>query len=245
MNVASQSSAGRSSRSRSRSASTRQVRRRNAIVAFPRSNLKYDGEARICRTAIASLPIGDKIGFNIGASNYAEVVLTYSPTGFTVWGSSVNYITFGLPNAAEISGLWDRVKLDKVELTINGDSMDHMVGGLVQDHTTPELLIGNDVNGPALGSTTAVDMVLQESSCKKYKLNSNLPEIKWTVRPKYQRLIQYTSINSSYEPATGFVQSDTDIPHYGTRIGIANTGYNGRARVSISAKFFFHCKNLK
>lgn len=215
----------------------------SASSMVPRS-LRYSGECKFTRTCPFALQITALQGFSVLASNYREILLTYSPTAVTVWGSNVNYVPTGVTNASEISALWERVKIEKVELTIMSDVTDHVGIGTGPAHSAPQLLIANDVNGPTTGSTTTIDKVLQDSNCKSYQLSGNKSSVKWTVRPKYQRLIQYTSINSSFEPATGFVQSDTDIPHYGTRIGINNIGSVASSRISIVAKIFYHCKNI-
>lgn len=242
MNVASQSSRGRS-RSRSRSLSVRRYARRTSVVSVPRT-LRYDGTCKFTRVVEGNYSVGPAIGWNIGASNYAEAIFTFSPTAMTLWGSNVNYIVANLPNAAEIAALWERVKIDKVEMTFTANITDNVATGTTPAYSAVNLLIANDINGPTSGSSTT-DNMRQLATCKHYKLGGDQPVVKWTVRPKYQRLVQYTALSSSTEPATGFVASDTDIPHYGVRVGIPNTSVLGAGKITIEAKFFFTAKNVK
>lgn len=239
------------SRSRSRSRTRRSVARSRSVPA--RSlvpSLRYDGEARITRSVDIILDVkqgagGVPGGFALGTSNYCEALMTFSPLGVTMWGSNVNYSFFGLPNASEIAALWERVKIEKVELTLTSDGTDHVGIGTVPPHQAMSIYLANDINGPTSGSTGDITRVLQESECKRYKVGGNSPAVKWTIRnPKYQRLIQYTSINSSYEPANGYVAADTDIPHYGVRVGIAGAVLVNACHMNVTAKFFFHVKNL-
>lgn len=238
---------GSRSRSRSRGSQTRPIARSRSVPAtsmVPRS-LRYNGECRFTRSVPFLIAITSASGFRISATDYKEFILTFSPIAVTAWGSNVNYLVTAVPNASEISGLWERVKIDKVELTLMNDTTDPVTTGTIPTTTSPEIMLCNDFVGPTGGSTTTIERILQDPSAKSYQLNGNRPAVKWTVRPKYQRLIQYTSINSSFEPATGFVASDTDIPHYGTRIGILNPGSVGASRLSVIAKIFYSCNNVK
>lgn len=194
------------------------------------------------------MPVSAALGFAIGASTYQEMLLTFSPTAMTFWGSNVNYWPATMVNAAEIAALWERVKIDKVELSFSTDVTAHaLVNATAAAPTYSPLtvLIVNDVNGPTTGGGNTIDQILQNTTAKEYKLGADMPIAKWTVRPKYQRLIQYTSINSANEPATGFVESGVDIPHYGVRVGILDASRVGGCHLIVTAKMYFHCKNLK
>lgn len=233
----------RRTRSRSRSRS-RSVRTRGTRV--PRFRALYSGDCKFTRSCQMALSTSAGLGFAVVAANYQEVMFTFSPTGVTMWGSNVNYVTFPLPQASEIAGLWDRIKIDKVKLTFTSNVGEAPPTSTATVLHAPMIVIGNDVNGPTSGGATSIDQVLQLSTCKTYTLDgSNKPAV-WTIHnPKYQRLIQYTSINSSYEPAIGYVASDTDIPHYGVRVGLLNSTDLVACRIIATAKFYFSAKNVK
>lgn len=235
----SQTTRGRS-RSRSRSTSRRVVRR---ISAVPRG-LSYDGTCKFSRTCTLFSTITGTTGWSLGATNYGEVIYTFSPLGMTCWGSNINYDFVGLPNAAEIGSLWDRCKIDKVELSVTSYCTDLAVQTTPVSRTALRIYIGNDVNGPTAGSF-GTDLTTQLSSCTLYNIAGDQPVVKWTVRPKFQRLVQYTALSSSTEPASGYVDSTTDIPHYGVRMAIPAVGLTGPNKITVSAKFFFSCKNIK
>lgn len=236
----------RGSRSRSRSRSTsvaRSTRFRKANPVF--RALSYDGTCNFTRTATCHFATNSGNGIGIGASNYAEAIFTFSPTGVTLWGSNVNYTVFPLPQAAEIAGLWDRVRIDKVEMFFSSNTGEVPANAAASATHCPMICLGNDVNGPTSGGATSLDQVLQLSTCKSYNMEGSRI-IKWTInKPKYQRLVQFTSINSANEPAWGFVESNTDIPHYGVRIGVLDAANTQTSRIVCTAKFFFTAKNVK
>lgn len=240
MNVASQSTRGRS-RSRSRSASVKRIRR----YSVPRGISRYLGNCKLTRTCNYIVSANAAAGFSIGATTYSEAILTVSPLGFTMWGSNVNYTPISFPNNTEFSALWEKVKIEKVEWTITSNTTDNAATGTLPSNSSIKIYLGNDFDGPTSGATSGTDLVMQCTDCKMYSIGGDLPPVVWTLKPKFKRLVQYTSLTSSSESATGYVASDTDIPHYGTRIGILNNGNIGAARVYISAKVFMSFKNVK
>lgn len=197
----------------------------------------YTGEVRFTRTASKTLSIADAAGFTVGAGNYDAIAMVFDPTGATIFGSAVNFTTAPLPNAAEIAALWDRLEIVKVEITID-PLCDKSTSGATT--ATPRMLICNDPNDGSAG--TSVDAIRQHSDCKA--LYGNGPH-KWTVYPNHLRLVYYTPLTSSYEPAKGFVNSDTAIPHYGTHLGVINVGSISATSVIFNFKFFLRCKNVK
>lgn len=197
----------------------------------------YTGEVRFTRTATRTLPLIEGAGFGVGAGSYEAISMVFDPTGVTIFGSAVNFAVSSLPNAAEIAALWDRLEIVKVEITIDPICDKSTTGGLT---ATPRMLICNDPNDGSAGTT--LDSIRQHSDCKP--LFGNGPH-KWTVYPNHLRLVYYTPLTSSYEPAKGFVNSDTAIPHYGTHLGIANVGGITATSVIFSFKFFLRCKNVK
>lgn len=245
MNVTSSYGSGARSRSRSRSRSRRSIGRSRSVPALSMvRRLNYGGDTRLTRTLNANFSVTADAGISLGATNYQEALFTFSPTGATLWGSNVNYTVCPLPNASELASLWERVKIEKVELTFSTDGTDHVGIGTAPAHSGMEIVLANDTNGPTTGSTTSISNVLQMAGVKRFKVGGNHPLVRWTCRPKYQRLIQYTSINSSYEPASGHVQSDTDIPHYGVRIGLTNAVNVNACTLQCTAKFYLSLKNV-
>jgi len=235
MQAISQDSNRSRSRSRSRSSFKRQ---RTSIVRVPRA-LKYNGINQITRTTSVTLPWVASAGWTIGAANYPAFTCTFSPLGATIYGAVANSISVPLPNAAEISALYDQVKIDKVEMTFLNFSAD--TSGSTAQYP-PRYYICNDYNDAAVGTSLAqvqqMDATLVDSS-------GNKPAFKWTVKPKYQRLVYYTAVTSSFEPATGFVNSDTEIPHYGVKVAAHDHTTFSIARSMVSFKFFLSLKNIK
>jgi len=181
------------------------------------------------------LSIGAGTGFLIGAGAFPAVTFTYDPTGVTIYGSSVAFTTIAMPNASEISALWDLLSIDKVEIT-----MQSVYDPSVSTNTyVPRMMICNDFNSGATGTSTQA--ISEHADAKALMSTYN----KWNVKPKYQRVIFYNAVTSSYEPATGFVNSDTAIPHYGTHLGIFDSGSIAGGDLLLSFKFFLRAKNVK
>lgn len=230
------------SRSRSRSSSKKYVRRAvsQSTSVIPRSIKIHDGTCSFTRSVATSVGISAGNGFTLGASNYGEMIATYSPLGLTLWGSNVNYTAVQLPQVSEIAALWERIRIDKVVLEITSCGTDTNGGSTYSGR----IMLGNDYNGPTAGSG-GNELTLQTTGCKTYNTSGDQAVIYWKCVPKFQRLVQYTALSSSTEPATGFVESSADIPHYGTRIALPQQGIVNGGKLLIVAKFYLTAKNIK
>lgn len=231
------------SRSRSRSSTKKYVRRAvssTSVIARPLKS--YDGTCSFTRSVATNIGITSGSGFALGASTYGEIIATFSPIGVTYWGSNVNYNTVGLPQASEIAATWERVKIDKVVLeftTVGTDANGSSAGGY-----SGRLMLANDIDGPTAGSG-GNELTMQCTGCKTVNTSGDQPVVSWKCVPKFKRLVQYTALSSSTEPATGFVDSATDIPHYGVRIALPQQGVVQAGKLLIVAKFYLTCKNIK
>jgi len=209
---------------------------RYPLQRVPRT-LRYTGETSFTRTANVSIAVTSGLGFTIGASAHEALAFTFDPTGVTWYGSSVSFASIPLPNAAEIAALWDMISIDKVEMTITSLYDPSDAGGTT--NFAPRMLICNDYNSGVTG--TSLSAIQEHSDCKTLNRMNN----KWAVKPKYQRVVYFTAVSSSYEPARGFVNADSAIPHYGTHIGIIERPLVQGGRVNFSFKFFMRAKNVK
>jgi len=177
-------------------------------------------------------------GLQIGAARYAAGTWTVSPQNLKlVSGVAGNTNTYPIINAAEFAALFDKIKVDKVEFTFTSNSPGQLA-------TSPAsianlLLFAEDDND----TTTSPDQIRQ-MNCKTWQPGYNANSFKMTIRPKYQRIVYYTALVSSYEPASGYVVSDTDIPHYGLKMGV-DTLSDSSMLVNFTAKVFFKCKEIK
>lgn len=245
LNVASQSSRGRS---RSRSRSTPSVRRyRSSVVARVPRAIRYNGVNRITRWATVALqynnPALGSPGYAIGATNYTDFGISVSPTGFTIYGSSVNQ-TFGAwPGATEWSNLYDQLKIEKVEITFTVNAQDPaLTSSTTPQAGGPSLLVSTDVNDVATGS---LQQTAQQENCRLLTPTTGKPEM-YTFKPKYQQLISYTSLASATAARTGYVTSNLDVPHYGVRVSVNNAGTNNITHIlQLAFKVYVSLKNVK
>ena len=241
----SSSAVSQRSRSRSRSQSAARAggliarRGRIAVMAVSRS-LKYNGEYKLTRTCNCYAPFTGT-GFTIGGGPQLAVGIVFDPTQATIVTTSLGgSIPAVVPNYAEIASLWERVSIDKVEITISNrltDAITNQPGNV----SSPVFYFSTDENDVA-NNTLAITQ--QQAGCRRWSSSSNHPDFTITVYPKYQRIIYYTAGISSFEPARGYVVSDTAIPHYGLRIA-SDWVFVGNAGLNFTFKYFYTCKNVK
>jgi len=216
-------------------------RPRMAVARVPRA-LRYNGENKITRVACGSLGYSN-LGWIIGAGTSEAINFVFDPTGVTAYVAALTSTTFPLPNAAELAALYDRVRIDKVEITWAGNHQ-AQTGANNTAGYPPRFLICNDDND---GVGTASIASIQQHQNKSFLDGSGLQN-KWVVYPKYQRIVYLTSLVSNYEPSRGFVNADAAIPHYGTKLGISNLSTFSASTsgfVDFTFKYFMTLKNVK
>lgn len=220
---------------------TQRVRRGRSMRISRPIGVRYNGEYKLNRTIALNLQVGTAgVGWRIGASDFPSFAMVFDPTGLTIFGSAVQFNNYPLTNAAELSALWERIRIDKVELTF-APTFDQAEGIATGFSAVPQYAICNDVNNAAAG--TSLGEILQHPDCKHVSTGD---QFKWTVKPKYQRQVYYSAISSSYEPATGFVNSDTAIPHYSVHVGLLNQAIlSANTSMLVTAKYFMTLRNVK
>jgi len=240
MNVASQSSRGRS-RSRSRSASVRRTTRA-VSVRVPRS-IRYNGLNKISRLANLGLVYvkSPSAGYSIGASQYSDFAISFSPTSMTINGSSVNFTSVNWPGASEFSNLYEEMKIDKIELQFHVLVDSSQVSTSTATVTTPLMCISTDYNDVASGSLTQTQ---QQEKAKFIQPSSTVVET-YSVVPKYNQLVQYTSLASGLASRTGYVGTSLDIPHYGVRVSVLDPVGVASHVLYVTAKLFCTLRNVK
>jgi len=209
-------------------------KRRNTPSRVTRS-LRYNGETRLTRTVYGRINLSST-GFEIGVSNFQAVNIVYDVAGVTIYGNSTTSTRFDMPNAAEFAALYDLVKIDKVDITWNSNQQSG-IGPTI----APRFMICNDYNDGV--GTASLSEIQQHSDCTaKFALMGQAN--RWSVKPKYQRIVYYTSLTSSYEPTNGFVNADTSIPHYGTKLACL-VPQDSDGSCDFSFKYFLTLKNIK
>jgi len=207
------------------------------------------GVYEIVRTTNGSVRVTAATGFDNGVVASESIAFTFSMQNIRMYAANGTVLlnTFPIPNAAEISALWDDIKIDKVEVTISGytapsntplTTTGYVVGN--------QFLFGTDDND----SLSSLATVQQLGDCKSMYMvsNSGSNQRTITVRPKYQQIIYYTSLSSGYAPKSGYIRSDYDIEHYAlkiARVPMNNTADNANGQFNFSFKIFLKCKSLK
>jgi len=186
-------------------------------IPRPRT-IKLNGEYKMSRVCHIQL-FGGVNGITVGGVDRPGIGMVFNPGSVTVVGATAGPVQQAIiPNYTEMSALWERVRIDKVVIQLSAMRTD-AVSGTGGNVSTPVLYMAYDETG-VLDNTLAITQ--QQSQCRSWHGTGNLPDFIYTVYPKYQRIIYYTALLSSYEPARGFVVSDTEIPHYGVRLAMDN-----------------------
>lgn len=232
---------GRSkSRSSSRSRSRSLYKYGGGYIGRPYKSLRLNGEYKISRTTNMYIPINNN-GFVLGLSTSGGIGFIFSPQDVlcvnTLAGGTIQSL---VPNYAEIASLWERVRIDKIDINISSRMTDKTSGSTgttacaiiyyAEDH--------NDIYGNTLQITQ------QQAGCRTWHATSNLPDLCLTVKPKFQRIVYYTAVASSYEPSRGFVVADTAIPHYGLRMA-TELGQLDAQGIFIRFTYHYSVKDVK
>lgn len=198
-----------------------------------------DGTYELCRTVTGNFTV-IPAGIAIGPANYEGATFVVNPQSLQlVSGVAGNTTTWNIPNASEMAALWDKVKIDKVEYTFTCTTPTVTNSGTGQ---LPLFIFAEDDNDTAASLSSVSQM-----NCKSWQPGWNTTEFKISSKPRYQRIVYYTAVLSSYEPTRGYVVSDTAIPHYGLKMAIQqppSAASNGML-VQFAAKIHFKFKELK
>lgn len=207
--------------------------------------LRYNGENRISRIVDTSLTwnVTPGAGYSIGLSQYAAFGMYFSPTGLTVQGSSTNFVGTNLPGISELSNLYDQIRVDKVEVTfmIENPPAPLATTGTGVSTPMPRLYVSTDYNDC---SPNSIGQTEQQEGCRCLTFMDGRPK-KYTLKPKYQQIVFYTSTNSAFAARRGFVDSNIDVPHYGLRVACPTTAGVNTHHLRLTVKFYFTCKNVK
>lgn len=232
---------GRSrSRSASRSRSRSLVSYRAPYAGNPYRSIRLNGEYKLSRTTHMQIPINNN-GFVLGTSTQEGIGFIFSPQN--VLAVSVllgGTIQANIHNYAEIAALWERVRIDKIDIQISSRMVEKSSGSI--GTTACPIIYYAEDNTDVYGNT--LNITQQQSNCRTWHASGNMPDLCFTVRPKYQRIVYFTAAASSYEPARGFVVSDTAIPHYGLRMA-APLGALDAQGIDIRFTYHYSCRDVK
>jgi hypothetical protein len=186
------------------------------------------------------IPISNA-GFQLGLSSTEGIGFIFSPQDVTAVNTLAGTsVTSPIHNYAEIASLWERVMIDYVVIEISSRMTDK-TSGSTGTTACPIIFYARD-NNDIYGNT--LNITQQQAGVKTWHATSNLPDCKITVRPSFQRIVYYTAIVSSYEPARGFVVSDTAIPHYGLRMATL-LGQLDAQGIFLRFTYHYRCKDVK
>jgi hypothetical protein len=164
----------------------------------------------------------------------------FTPQGWAVQSTSVRYFFQNWPNYGELSSLYDLIKIDKVEVTFTIQANEPTVAA-ASPVTTPVFYICSDPNEILDNSLANVQ---QGRGCKMFHLTQD-KDFTYTIKPTYNKIVQYTSVLNSYAPSTGYVQSNIDIPHYGIKVAVDEPTTTQVHKLKMGVKVFMSLKDVK
>jgi len=186
-----------------------------------------------------------KFADDAGTTTGEGLAFSFSPQYVRSYINGGLVASTAIPNSAELAGLFDELKIVKVELSF-GLGIGTVASTSVA-YNPMQILYGTDDND--VNSTVA--QVQQLGDCKMWYGNSgDNSNMKMTVKPKYQRIIYYTALLSGYEPTQGYFRSDYDIEHYGVKMAMVippgtPSLVAASGNMAISCKYTVRCKSLK
>jgi len=212
------------------------------VARVPRAPI-YNGSYSFSRMAHLSIATTSGNGFTIGAGNYAGVFFVFTPLSITAHGNGADVVYVDIPGSTEITALWERIRIDKVEFNIlaQGEDTNYTSGSA---NIAPRIFIANDYNDDSIASTTLLQ-TQQQAGCKYRNTGSQIGQpLRHVCYPKYQRVIQYLTGTNAFEPTRGFVNTGLPIPHYGVRVAVENAK-TGTGNLVFAMKVYFTCTNVK
>lgn len=143
----------------------------------------------------------------VGVTPFANFSIWFTNQNAYVWGGTTNYSTVAVPGYAELAGLFDEVKIDAIEMTINPTNDANLYGG----SGSGVIVLANDYNDHTVPSATGD--VQQYADCRTIPMTVN-HSYKCVVRPK---MLTYTLDSAGQAiastPTSGFFRSNLDIDH--------------------------------
>lgn len=193
------------------------------------------GVYELVRTVNANINYAS--GFVVGGSTVEGMSFSFTPQNvyITAGNNPLVFNQYSVPAASELAAIWNMCKIDKVEIIAHSS----MEGSTNTQASQPLILCAFDDK-----DTNATADRLRQMNCKSWmpgSLANNQHKV--IIRPKYQRLVYYNSVTSSYEPTQGYIVTDTDIPHYAYKMAMGVSGQQGT--IFFTFKIHYKLKDLK
>lgn len=177
-----------------------------------------------------------------GGTFQPEFAMRFGLSTLTMVGAGTSTST--VPGYAELSALFDQIKLDKVRVKFM--FRNSAESGVQNVTTNSSVQIGTaiDYNSDQPISSAAIR---EYSNFKYANLSADAREHTVSFSPKFAQQITYTGGvgNNSTRAMTGYVQSNIDVTHYGL-LGYASGPTPASPGVLwIAVDYYFSCKNVK
>jgi len=200
-----------------------------------------NGNYKMTRMTTMYMPYSNA-GFVIGATNTDGFGFVFYPDYVQAVSTTTGgTITSNIHNYSELAAVWDRVYLEKVEITVTNKTNDPS-GSVTTNISVPNIFYANDYSDVLNNS---LNITLQQQGVKSWHAVSNAPDGKFTCYPHFQKLVYYSALlPASYSPDTGFVVSNGSIPHYGSRVAMDTIGV-GSGGLFWMFKYHYKLKDVK
>lgn len=198
-----------------------------------------NGVHEFTRTTVTGFFVNNS-GITMGVSTNNQFRIIFGLASNDFLNGAGGTLNVGIPGAAELSALFDEIKLDRVEVWFKArnDSSANTAGA---SNTCIQIASAIDNNDSTVPATSAD--IQQYATYKVDAIQPGGREHYRTLRPKFQQLVSYTVGTNSSEGKTGYLRSDIDVPHYAlkcTAFGPTNSAF-----VDVVIKSHFKCKLTK
>lgn len=144
----------------------------------------------------------------VGLVAFDKFSIWFTNQNAYIWGNSSNYSTVAVPGYSDLAALFDEVRIDAVEITINCLQDAQVFGG---GGGSGLMALCSDFNDHV--APTAIGDVQQYRDCQTYNMTVNRP-VKIIVRPKFLTYsLDSAGSPIASSPKTGWIRSNLDIDH--------------------------------
>lgn len=183
----------------------------------------------------------------LSATGFYDMEFSFSLQKVQMYIAGTAFVSWTMPNYADFTNLYDKYRIDWVEVTLTFNGNTH-TGGSVQ--SLPRVFFvedNDDTNSINLAS------IQQYDNLKTFQFGTGDGVMKtFRIHPKPQELVYYTTTLSGYQQGSNKKFIDTtypDVPQYGCKMIVDPIVYAASSTllgsIALSFKYHITCDSTK
>lgn len=162
------------------------------------------------------------------------------PTALGV-NRSITFQLSDLPNYTEFTSLFDQYKINAVKLTFIPRYTGSDINPLTTALAVPRVWTVIDYDDTAnLGDQNGA---YQYQNCKVHMMHKPFSIY---LKPRVASAVYSTAVTTGYAPRRMYIDcANNNVPHYGVKLYVEPTPYDGQFTMSVVAKFYLSMKNVR